>query len=66
MTNFEHISAAMGLMAVSDATNETSSDSAVLGNMLYAGAYSPKVHESDKPQYQNFVSHHIKRWNQRN
>ena len=43
----------MGLMSV---PNTTTGAAGSLGSMLYAGNYTPELHEASKPEYQNFVS----------
>ncbi|EJD01450.1 uncharacterized protein FOMMEDRAFT_158595 [Fomitiporia mediterranea MF3/22] len=49
LTNFEHISVALGIAPV---PNDTSTPT--IGTMLFAGNYTPQLHEANKPMYQNF------------
>ncbi|KAL5530722.1 hypothetical protein ACEPAF_6980 [Sanghuangporus sanghuang] len=50
LTNFQHVSVALGIAPVpSDTSTPT------LGTVLFAGNYTPTLHEQNKPMYQNFT-----------
>ncbi|KAI5124834.1 hypothetical protein M0805_005464 [Coniferiporia weirii] len=50
LTGFQQISVALGAQSVSSSTSGSN-----LGDMLYAGNYTPVRHEMNKPAYQNFT-----------
>ncbi|KAL5488055.1 hypothetical protein ACEPAI_6163 [Sanghuangporus weigelae] len=50
LTNFQHVSVALGIAPV---PNDTSTST--LGTMLFAGNYTPTLHEQNKSMYQNFT-----------
>ncbi|KAL5527384.1 hypothetical protein ACEPAG_6175 [Sanghuangporus baumii] len=50
LTNFQHVSVALGIAPV---PNDTSTPT--IGTMLFAGNYTPTLHEQNKPMYQNFT-----------
>ncbi|KAL5508255.1 hypothetical protein ACEPAH_5874 [Sanghuangporus vaninii] len=54
LTNFQHISVALGVaLGVAPVPNDTSTPT--IGTMLFAGNYTPTLHEQNKPMYQNFT-----------